>query len=115
MKKVIVIAAALLALAPCLVRGATVIVQAETFTGSYNIMPDNIHVYNSIVLIGLDYADEWAEFRISPPAFGTYNLWMRCWGTLNQPYLFQLVTRPVQGEEPEIRTLSFVGRGSCGS
>jgi hypothetical protein len=115
MKKAILIGFALLALAPCPVRGADVIVQAESYTGSYNVMPENIRVYNSIVLVGIDYADEWAEFQVVPPAFGTYNLWMRCWGTQNVPYLFHLVTRPVQGEEPETRTLSFVGRGSCGS
>ena len=115
MKRFVVITAALLALAPCLVRGAEVFVQAENYTASYNIMPENIRVYNGIVLVGIDYADEWAEFQVSPPAFGTYTLMMRCWGNPNVPYLFHLVTRPVQGEEPETRTLSFVGRGSCGS
>jgi len=115
MKKLIALAVAVLALFPCLVRGAEVYVQAENFTASYNIMPESIRSYNSIVLVGLDYADEWAEFQVAAPAFGTYILWMRCWGNPNVPYLFHLVTRPIHGEEPEIRTLSFVGKGSCGS
>lgn len=115
MKTIVALAAALLALAPCLVRGADVFVQAESFTSFHDIELETIRVYNGIVLIGLDAAGEWAEFQIAPPAFGTYTLMMRCWGTVNQPYLFRLVTRPVQGEEPQTRTLSFVGRGSCGS
>ena len=115
MRKIIALAAAALVVAPCLADATDVIVQAESFTDSHDIAFESIRVYNNIVLVGLDSAGEWAEFQIAAPAFGTYTLMMRCWGTLNVPYLFRLVTRPVQGEDPQTRTLSFVGQGSCGS
>jgi len=114
MKKLVALAVAVIALSPCPARAIDVYVQAESFTSSFDSMPENIRAYNGS-LLGLDYAGEWAEFQVPASAFGTYLLSMRCWGNENAPYLFHLVTRPVAGEEPQTITLSFAGRGYCGS
>ncbi|MFA4947795.1 MAG: hypothetical protein WC674_04700 [Candidatus Krumholzibacteriia bacterium] len=114
MKKLVALVFAVLILAPSLARAIDVFVQAEDFTSSNNIMPENIRAYNS-ALLGLDYEGEWAEFQVPASGFGTYLLSMRCWGNLNSPYLFHLVTKPVQGEDPQTITLSFAGKGYCGS
>lgn len=114
MKKLVALAAAVIALSPCLARAADAYVQAESFTDSYDIMPETIRAFET-ALLGLDYPGEWAEFAVPAAGFGTYALSMRCWGNLNSPYLFHLVTRPVQGEEMQTITLSFVGKGYCGS
>ena len=114
MKKLVALAAAVIVLSPCPARAIDVYVQAERFTSSYNIMPENIRAYET-ALLGLDYPGEWAEFQVPVTGFGTYLLSMRCWGNLNSPYLFHLVTKPVQGEDPQTITLSFAGKGYCGS
>ena len=114
MKRIVVFAAALLALPPCAALAVDVYVQAESRTSSYNIMPDAI-TDNGLVLMGIDFEGEWAEFQVAAPQYGTYTVTMRCWGDLNVPYVFELVTRPVCGEDPQAFTLSYIGKGSCGS
>jgi hypothetical protein len=114
MKRFVVLVAAVIALAPCSARAIDVYVQAEDFTSSFNVMPENIRADGG-ALLGLDFPGEWAEFQVPVSAFGTYLLSMRCWGNENAPYLFHLVTTPVAGEEPQTITLSFAGRGYCGS
>ena len=112
MKKLIALVAVLL-LAPSLARGVDVFIQAEDFTSSYNVMPENIRADGG-ALLGLDYAGEWAGFQIAAAAFGTYTVTMRCWGNLNVPYHFHLHILPVQGEEPQSIEISYVGKGNCG-
>jgi len=113
MKKLIAIVAAVLVLAPSLARGIDLFVQAEDFTSSYNVMPDNIRADGG-ALLGLDYAGEWAGFQVAAAAFGTYTVTMRCWGNLNVPYHFHLHVLPVQGEEPQTIEISYIGKGFCG-
>jgi hypothetical protein len=114
MKKLITLAAVMILLSPCASRGASVSIQAEDFTGSYNIMPEAIRAEGGS-LIGLDYAGEWATFQIAASPFGTYTVTMRCWGNLNVPYHFQLVTLPVHGEkDPETIDITYTGKGYCG-
>jgi hypothetical protein len=113
MNKLIALVAAVLVLIPSLARGVIVTVQAEDFTSSYNICPETIRADGGS-LLGLDCAGEWAEFQVAAPTFGTYMVSMRCWGNLNSPYLFHLVTKPVHGEDPQTITLSYVGKGYCG-
>jgi len=112
MKKLIALVAVLL-LAPSLARGVDVFIQAEDFTSSYNVMPENIRADGG-ALLGLDYAGEWAGFQIAAAAFGTYTVTMRCWGNLNVPYHFHLHILPVQGEEPQSIEISYTGKGYCG-
>jgi hypothetical protein len=114
MRRPIALVAAIVVLAPCFAGATDVYVQAESFTSSYNIMPENIRA-SSTVLVGLDYPGEWAEFQVSVSEFGTYLFTMRCWGNENAPYLFHLATRPVHGEDPQVINVSFTGRGYCGS
>ena len=114
MKRLLTLVAFIILMSPRPARAIDTYVQAESFTSSYNIMPENIRAENGS-LLGLDYAGEWAEFQVPVSAFGTYLLSMRCWGNLNSPYLFHLVTMPVAGEDPQTITLSFAGRGYCGS
>ena len=113
MKKLIALVAAVLIFAPSLALGVDVSVQAEDFTSSYNIMPENIRGEGG-ALLGLDYAGEWAEFQVAAATFGTYTVTMRCWGNLNVPYHFHLVTLPVQGEDSQTIEISYIGRGFCG-
>ena len=112
MKKLIALAAVVF-LVPSLAYGVTVTVQAEDFTNSHNIMPENIRGEGG-ALIGLDYAGEWAEFRVSASPFGTYTVTMRCWGDENVPYRFLLATYPARGEDLETIEISYTGRGYCG-
>jgi hypothetical protein len=113
MKKLIAFVAAVLILTPSLARGVDVSVQAEDFTSSYNIMPESIYASGG-ALIGLDYAGEWAAFQVSAASFGTYTVSMRCWGNLNVPYHFHLITLPVRGEDPQTIEISYTGKGYCG-
>ena len=113
MKKLIALVAAVLILAPSLARGIDAFIQAEDFTSSYNVMPENIRADGG-ALIGLDYAGEWAGFQIAAAAFGTYTVTMRCWGNLNVPYHFHLHILPVQGEDPQTIDIDFTGKGNCG-
>jgi hypothetical protein len=113
MKRLVAFAVAVM-LAPCLAGATDVYVQAESFTDFNNIMPENIRAYNGS-LLGLDYPGEWAEFQVSVSTFGTYLLSVRVWGEANTPYLFHLKTRPIRGEDPQTITISFAGRGYCGS
>jgi hypothetical protein len=113
MKKLIALAAVIIVMSPCLAWASEVYVQAEDFTSSYNVMPENIRADGG-VLLGLDYAGEWAEFQVAAAPFGTYSVTLRCWGNLNVPYHFHLVTLPVQGEEPQTIEISYTGKGSCG-
>ena len=113
MKKLIALVAASLILAPSLARGVDVFIQAEDFTSSYNVMPENIRADGG-ALIGLDYAGEWAGFQVTTAAFGTYTVTMRCWGNLNVPYHFHLHILPVQGEAPQTIDIDFTGKGYCG-
>jgi len=114
MKKLIALVAAVLIFAPSLALGVDVSVQAEDFTSSYNIMPENIRGEGG-ALLGLDYAGEWAEFQVAAATFGTYTVTMRCWGNLNVPYHFHLHILPVQGEEPQTIEISYIGKGFCGA
>ena len=113
MRKLVALVAAVIVLSPCLARAIDVYVQAEDFTSSNNIMPENIRADGG-ALLGLDYAGEWAGFQIAAAAFGTYTVTMRCWGNLNVPYHFHLAILPVQGEEPQLIEISYVGKGNCG-
>jgi hypothetical protein len=113
MKKLVVIAAAILFLSPGFARAIDVYVQAEDFTSSNNIMPENIRADGGS-LLGLDYAGEWAEFQVAAATFGTYAVTMRCWGNLNVPYHFHLAILPVQGGEPQQIEISYIGKGFCG-
>jgi hypothetical protein len=114
MQKLIIFVSAAFILAPCLAYAATNTVQAENFTQSYNILPDDI-VANGGVLVGLDAAGEWAQFQLFTAEFGTFSVTMRCWGTLNVPYRFNLVTVPAEGEIQQTIQLNYTGKGSCGA
>jgi hypothetical protein len=113
MRRILALAAAVI-FAPCLAGATDTYVQAESFTNSYNILPENIRAYNGS-LVGIDYHGEWAEFQVSVPAFGTYQLSLRVWGEANTPYLFYLKTRPIRGEDPQTITISYAGMGFPGS
>lgn len=113
MKKLIALVSALIVLSPFPARAIDVFVQAEDFTTSNNIMPDNIHADGG-ALMGLDYAGEWAQFQVAAATFGTYTVTMRCWGNLNVPYHFHLHIMPVFGEEPQSIEISYTGKGYCG-
>jgi hypothetical protein len=112
-KKLIALAAAIIVMSPCFARAVDVSVQAEDFTSSYNVMPESIHASGG-ALIGLDYAGEWAAFQVSAASFGTYTVTLRCWGNLNVPYHFHLMTLPVRGEDPQTIEISYTGKGNCG-
>lgn len=114
MWKIVVFISAAFILAPCLAHTATNTVQAENFIGSYNILPDAIAA-SSGVLVGLDAAGEWAQFQLFTAEFGTFSVTMRCWGTLNVPYRFNLVSVPDEGESEQTIQLSYTGKGSCGA
>ena len=113
MKKLIALVAALVFLFPGFARAIDVFIQAEDFTSSNNIMPENIRADGG-ALLGLDYAGEWAGFQVAAATFGTYTVTMRCWGNLNVPYHFHLHILPVQGEEPQSIEISYTGKGYCG-
>ncbi|MDD4857031.1 MAG: hypothetical protein PHD74_02885 [Candidatus Krumholzibacteria bacterium] len=107
-------AAVLTLLSPSLAHAASVYVQAESFTDSYNIDPEPIISDNSM-LKGLDSAGEWTQYSLEVSAFGTYSYMVRCWGDLNVAYTFRITTAPVQGGEPQSVEFSYIGKGSCGS
>ena len=114
MRKLRALVALTIILAPCLARAEDVSVQAEDFFNSYNIELEAIRADGG-TLKGLDYAGEWAEFYLLAPAFGTYGVTIRCWGNLNVPYHFHLVTLPLEGQDPQTIEFSYWGKGSCGS
>jgi hypothetical protein len=113
MKALFVLVAALIVLSPA-ARAIDVFVQAEDFTSSNNVCPESIRADGG-ALLGLDCAGEWAQFQIAAATFGTYTVTLRCWGNLNVPYHFHLAVMPVQGEDPEIIEISYIGRGTCGA
>jgi hypothetical protein len=113
MKRLIAIVACIIVVSPSIARAIDVRVEAEDFTSSYNIQPENIRADGG-ALKGLDWEGEWAEFQVAAAAFGTYTVTLRCWGNANVPYHFHLVTLPVQGEDPQTIEISYIGLGNCG-
>jgi hypothetical protein len=114
MKRLCALIALTIILTPCLARAESVSVQAEDFFDSYNVELEAIRADGG-ALKGLDYAGEWADFYLQAPAFGTYAVTIRCWGDLNVPYHFHLVTLPLQGEDPQTIEFTYWGKGLCGS
>ena len=114
MKKLIASIAIAFIFVPCLASAVSNIIQAENFTQSHNIAPEEIATGTG-VLVGLDAAGEWVEFQLFTSEFGTYSVTMKCWGTLNVPYKFNLVTVPPEGQSSQTIQLNFTGKGSCGS
>ena len=114
MKKARAFVAAVALFAPCLASAASFTIQAENFAQSYNILPEDIAGATG-ALTGLDAAGEWAQFQFYTSMFGTYSVAMRCWGTYNVPYKFNLVTIPAGGGSAQTIHLNFTGKGSCGA
>ncbi|MGD1048277.1 MAG: hypothetical protein ABR899_05940 [Candidatus Krumholzibacteriaceae bacterium] len=113
MKKITVLAAALMMLVPCVALGAEALVQASTYLLSHDIAFDPITRANSI-LNGLDYPGEWVTYQLPALPFGTYSVNLKVWGEAGVQYHLELVTMPVQGGEPQTIDLDFVGLGvSC--
>jgi hypothetical protein len=114
MKRITTLVFIVIMLYPCLARAISVVVQAEDFSNSCNIEPENIRSDNSI-LKGLDCAGEWTQYKLEVTAFGTYSFTVRCWGDSNVEYKFRLTTAPIEGEEPQSIEFRYTGKGSCGS
>ena len=115
MKRLIVIVTFILASAPSLVCAIQVVVQAEDYKSANDI--DYVPIQPSIsYLEGLDYPGEWTQYQLQTTGYGTYQVTLKCWGALNVQYSLQLVTMPVQGDNPsQTIDFSFIGRGSCGA
>ena len=113
MKSIAAIVAAAMLLAPSAGHAVAIYVQAEDFLSSYNVLPEEIRA-DGTVLKGLDCAEEWTEYELMVPTFGTYMIQMRCWGNLNVPYRFDLIALGGDGSTQTIQ-FSYTGKGSCGS
>ena len=113
LKKITVLVAVLTVLVPCAALGAEALVQASTYVLSHDIAYDPITRANSL-LNGLDYAGEWVTYQLPALPFGTYQVTLKGWGEAGVEYHLDLVTMPVQGEEPQTIHLVFNGLGvSC--
>ncbi len=114
-KRLIVIVGFILASTPSLACAIQVVVQAEQYTSANDIAYVPIQP-NISYLEGLDYPGEWTQYQLQTTGFGTYQVTLKCWGALNVSYHLQLVTMPVQGDNPaQTIGFSFIGRGSCGA
>jgi hypothetical protein len=113
LKKSTAVAFFMIGLRPSAALGAETTVQASSYLVSYDLANDPITPANSI-LNGLDCSGEWVLYRLPALPFGTYHVTMKCWGDAGVPYHLELVTMPVQGEQPTTISLDFTGLGtSC--
>jgi hypothetical protein len=89
--------------------GYSAYVQAEAFTDSYDVAL--YPITSSLGLLnGLDFPSEWTQYSLPIMPFGTYRVYMRCWGD-PQPYELHLLTFPGAEQEPQTIVLSFTGLG----
>ena len=95
----------------------TIIVEAERFSNFNNIAFEEIEEEiipacgGGRVLKGLDYPDEWTEYKFTVDKTAWYSVSLRCRGDEGKRYKLKLMLTSADVQEPLIVGFTFRGRG----
>jgi hypothetical protein len=108
-----VLFAAVLLQAPGAARAATLHIECEDFTASYNVYPEDPQGIGG-VLYGLDWPGEWTRYNLAALAPGRYSVVVKCWGDYNTQTYVRLTLSQAPANA-QLVDVTYTGHGACGT